>query len=429
MTPQFGVDVRELVEANRVHPRVYTDPAIFELETQRVFGRAWNYVGHASQIPETGDYFTTTLARQPVVMLRHQDGRIVVLHNRCAHRGALVVSEGEGNARVLRCPYHGWTYATDGALVSIPCPRGYTEAERRERGMSALRSASYRGFVFATLADDGPRLEDFLGGARQVLDNMVDRAPDGELAIAGGRFRTVQRNNWKVYAENLHDGMHPMHVHQSSISASRAQIKKREVEQKGDVFPLQIVAANGQTYEQMRELEVSCDRRGHSFMRGFRNPRSDDPVFLEYARRLEKRHGAEKAEEILSANYHNVNLYPNASAHPSFLQLRVLFPLSVDETLVETWMFRLKGAPDELHRRNVVYANTVHSPSSIIKADDLETYRRVQEGLPGSPDWVSQHRDFGAQADDMKGNALNEHYVRNQYRAWLCYMTGKSPET
>ena len=428
MTSGSAFDVRELVEADCVHPSVYTDPDIFELEIRQVFSQAWNYVGHESQVPRHGDYFTTNVARQPVVMLRHTDGHVKVVHNRCAHRGAQVVSEASGNAKVLRCPYHGWTYATDGTLLSVPCPQGYGDMELPGQGMPALRSACYRGFVFATLSSQGPELEEFLCSARQVFDNMVDRAPDGELEIAGGRFRTVQHNNWKIYLENLHDGMHPMHVHQSSIAASRAQMKKHEGEQPGvHALPLQIVAANGQSYEQMRELTVSCDRYGHSFMRGFRNPRSEDPVFMEYVRRLEKGHGPERAEEILSANFHNVNLYPNASAHPSFLQLRVVFPLSVAETLVETWMFRMKGAPDELHQRNVVYANTVHSPSSIIKADDLETYRRVQGGLPGSDRWISQHRDFDAQSDDMSGNALNEHYVRNQYRAWRAYMTGEFP--
>lgn len=428
MTGQAALDLRGLVQANRVHPRVYTDPDIFDLEIRHVFGQAWNYVGHTSQTPRSGDYLTTKVASQPVVMLHHSDGRIVVVHNRCAHRGAKVLSEDSGNAKVLRCPYHGWTYATDGKLLSIPCPQGYAGAEGRadefERGMPALRSACYRGFVFASLSSDGPELQEFLGSALQVLDNMVDRAPEGELEAAGGRFRTVQRNNWKIYLENLHDGMHPMIVHQSSIAASRAQLRKHQDEYPGEEpLPLQIVAANGQSYEQMRELEVSCDRYGHSFMRGFRNPRGEDPVFKEYVRRLQQRHGSERAEEILSTNFHNVNLYPNASAHPSFLQLRVVLPLSFDKTLLETWVFRLKGAPDELHRRNIAYANTVHSPSSIIKADDLETYRRVQDGLHGSGGWISQHRDFDAQSDDMKGTALNEHYVRNQYRAWLSYMS------
>ena len=90
--------VADLVEPGRVHRRVYTDPDVFELEMERIFGRAWLFVGHTSQVPNPGDYFTTELGRQPVVMTRHRDGSIHVLFNRCTHRGAKVVNERSGNA-------------------------------------------------------------------------------------------------------------------------------------------------------------------------------------------------------------------------------------------------------------------------------------------------------------------------------------------
>ncbi|MCL2430229.1 MAG: Rieske 2Fe-2S domain-containing protein, partial [Alphaproteobacteria bacterium] len=83
--------IRGLVEAGRVHRRVYTDPAVFELEMERIFGRTWLYVGHESQIPKPGDYFATELGRQPVIMTRHGDGSIRILSNRCTHRGAKLV--------------------------------------------------------------------------------------------------------------------------------------------------------------------------------------------------------------------------------------------------------------------------------------------------------------------------------------------------
>jgi hypothetical protein len=157
-------------------------------------------------------------------------------------------------------------------------------------------------------------------------------------------------------------------------------------------------------------------------MRGFRNPRTDDSVAREYEERLAGRRGAQEAERILSLNFHNANFYPNLSVHPSFMQLRVIFPLSVDETLVEMWTLRLKGAPEAFNRRNIVYANTVHSPSSLIKVDDLEAYRRVQAGNAGGPEWVSQHARDPESSNDATGSALSEHYIRHQYRAWLAYM-------
>ncbi len=91
--------IAKLVEPGRVHRRIYADPDIFELEMERIFGRAWLFVGHASQVPKPGDYVTTELGRQPVIMTRHHDGSVRVLLNRCSHRGAKVVNERRGNVR------------------------------------------------------------------------------------------------------------------------------------------------------------------------------------------------------------------------------------------------------------------------------------------------------------------------------------------
>ena len=255
---------------------------------------------------------------------------------------------------------------------------------------------------------------------------MVDRSPQGELEALGTCFHAIYRNNWKIYLENLHDGMHPLTVHQSSIAASREQISRIE-KTPGKLPPLalQLVQANAQNYRQMGELEVTCYEYGHSDMRGFRNPDNDtDPVYREYVSRHQRQYGVEKSGEILNTNLHNVSFYPNASAHPRFLQMRVIKPIAVDRTTIEINIFRWKGAPEEINRRNIIYANTVHSPSSLIKPDDLETYRRVQEGLHSSGrEWISQHSLFDPASDDTSPqSALSEQYIRNQYRAWLAYM-------
>ena len=121
-----GQSVKDLVQPDRVHRAVYTDPAVFELEMERLFGRAWLIVGHESQVRQPGDFFTTRLGREPVIVIRHtNDGSVRALVNRCAHRGARVCEAAGGNARQLVCPYHGWTYGSDGTLRSVPVPDGY----------------------------------------------------------------------------------------------------------------------------------------------------------------------------------------------------------------------------------------------------------------------------------------------------------------
>ena len=85
--------IKALVQPDRVHRAVYTDPALFTLEMDRIFGRAWLVIGHESQVRETGDYFTTRMGREPVIVARHEDGSVRVLINRCAHRGAMVCAD------------------------------------------------------------------------------------------------------------------------------------------------------------------------------------------------------------------------------------------------------------------------------------------------------------------------------------------------
>jgi phenylpropionate dioxygenase-like ring-hydroxylating dioxygenase large terminal subunit len=413
-----------LAEERRVHRRVYTDPAIFELEMRRIFGRAWLYVGHESQVPAPGDFVTTTLARQPVVMVRQPEGGIRVLFNRCAHRGAIVAAERSGRADRFRCAYHGWTYRLDGALRSIPRAQDYagTGFERGDSAMTPLpRVAAYRGFVFASLAAEGPGLDDFLGRAAANLDNMVERAPAGVLEIAGGCFQTLQRNNWKIYLENLHDGAHATIVHQSSFDAAgRAAAAAPDALTR---FRADVVAANSQNYEQMEALEVAAYANGHSDMKGFRREASPEPEYRDYVAGLEARLGAARAAEVLGTQRHNAMFYPGMSVHPAFMQLRAILPLAVDLTRVDIWVLRMKGAPAWMHRRNVAFANTVHSPSSVVKADDLEAYARVQQGVGSSGgDWASFHRGAGAGQGDEASNALSEAFIRNQYRAWRDYM-------
>ena len=119
-----------LVERGRVHRRVYTDPAVFAEEQRRIFRRAWLYVAHESEVPRPGDYVLTRLGPEEVILVRRDDGALSLLHNRCAHRGARIVSEPSGNLRQLRCPYHSWTYRLDGSLLGVPLAEGYADDAR-----------------------------------------------------------------------------------------------------------------------------------------------------------------------------------------------------------------------------------------------------------------------------------------------------------
>ena len=420
-----------LVRPDSVHKSVYTDPRIFELEMQRIYGQAWIYVGHESQVPATGDYHTTRIGDQDVLMVRAADGQVHVLYNRCPHKGAQVVAEGDGCAgKFFRCPYHAWTFKLDGTHLAAPMKKGFEgtcyDPAHPDFSMRRLaRVESYRGFVFASQAADGPDLKAFLGGVATSIDNLCDRSPVGEVEVTGGVFRVLQESNWKVFYENLHDTMHARVTHESSVVAAREEAKEI-----GEMpFELLIMDGNGEPYEFWEKLELRAYPNGHGYMEGIFDPAAAtrDPVSRAHFETLSQVHGEERARAILGMNRHNTVIYGSGSPHTVFQQFRVIRPLAVNRTMVEIQVFRLKGAPEQVFDRALTYANVINSPSSNVMPDDVEVYRRCQEGNgTRGGEWVSLHRYLGTDKALDEGwvstNGTSELPMRNQFAAWRDYM-------
>ena len=175
--------VHDLVHETEVHRDVYVDQEIFDLEMEHLFANTWIYVGHDSQVPHAGDYYGTTIGKQPVMMVRHTDGVVHVLYNRCPHKGTRITIDTCGNAgKFFRCPYHAWSFKTDGSLLAIPLRKGYehTGLEQSEaiKGIARVRHVkNYRGFVFAKMSDAGEDFEEYFG---EWLS--IDRQHGGPLA-------------------------------------------------------------------------------------------------------------------------------------------------------------------------------------------------------------------------------------------------------
>ena len=435
--------IADLVQPGRVHRDAYTDPALFDLEMERIFGRAWLLLGHDSQIPRAGDFVTTHMGRQPVVIVRQRDGGVKVLFNRCAHRGSTVCSAAKGTVTQFVCAYHGWTYGLDGALLAVPAPAGYTADRHPQQhgpGLAEVaRTEVYRGFVFANLAADGPSLRDFLGPLLSSFDDLVDRAPEGAVEVAGGVSRHAYDGNWKFVLENHLDTIHPRYVHASSIAAANEQDDSRPTDGAGEVAVRQM-RQNGAPNELWEGLGLWVAERGHGYMGDYHDDEklvahSDDPVHVEYQKRMEAAHGPARAREILAVTRWNSIVFPNVSFMSQFGQLRLVRPVAVDCTVLDTYVFRLKGAPDAMFRRAIAFANVVNGTGSPVLTDDLEVYERLQIGLGvNGNEWVNTGRGFGRDVRDESngldrgGTGTSEIAVRNQFRAWSDYMTGAGAE-
>ncbi|WP_186200284.1 aromatic ring-hydroxylating dioxygenase subunit alpha [Burkholderia gladioli] len=430
-----NASLADLVRPDSVHKRVYTDPAIFALEMERIYGRAWIYVGHESQVKAPGDYHTTRIGDQDVVMVRAQDGQVHVVYNRCPHKGAKLVADGDGSTgKFFRCPYHAWTFKLDGTHLSAPLRNGLQNTcfDPKHPDFSMRRVArvdSYRGFVFASQAADGPDLKTFLNGVASSIDNLCDRSPVGEVEVTGGVFRVLQRSNWKVFYENLHDTMHAPVTHESSVVSARA----RADELGAMPFELLIMDGNGEPYEFWEKLELRAYEYGHGYMEGIFDPAAAerDPVSHAHFTTLADVHGEARARQILGMNRHNTVIYGSGSPHTVFQQFRVIRPIAVDQTLVEIQLFRLKGAPDAVFDRALSYANVINSPSSNVMPDDVEVYARCQQGNnTRGGEWVSMHRYAGTDRAVEDGyvsiNGTSELPMRNQFAAWHRFMLDDS---
>ena len=427
------VAVRGLVRPDAVHRDVYINPEIFELEMEQLWRNTWIYVGHDSQVPSAGDYYTTDIARQPVIMLRDSNDKVRVLMNRCAHKGARLVSAPSGHCEggLLRCPYHGWTYRLDGSIRTIPMKAGYegTELPQTQSGhgvVSLPNVVNYRGFVFARLSPDGPDFHDYFGDSLTSIDNMVDRAPDGRLEVAGGVLRYLHDCNWKMFIENLNDTMHPMVAHESAAgTAKKLWAGQPEDAPKPMAIEQFLPFVNG--YDFFDKMGVRIYENGHSYTGVKFSIHSNYSAVGDYEALLERAHGPERARAILGEVRHNTVYYPSLTIKGAIQAIRVVRPIAPDRTLIESWTFRLAGAPERLLQRTVMYTRLINAPTSVVGHDDRHCYRAIQDGLAtDGNEWVSLHRNYSAhEREHISGdyNGTSEVSMRGQFRAWARFMT------
>ena len=427
MNAGTALDPSALVQPHQVHRDIYTSPAVFELERQRLWARSWLFAGHDSQLPQAGDYITTELNGQPLVMLKREDGGIALLHNRCAHKGAPLVTAPSGHAgRFLRCAYHGWSYRLDGSLLGVPLKTGYDDTAfgscPAQGGLTPYGElAVHRGFIFARQRSTGLSFESSMGELLQALDLLADRSPQGRLRVAGGVLRTRFRANWKIYLENVNDAFHPVTTH-ASVTQSAQAVWGTPPDGAPVPLAMQQLLPFTSGYAFFEQMGARVLPHGHSVLGTQDSLHSSYSAMGDHAQSLQAAHGAARAQAVLAFAPQNVVFYPSMALKGAPQVMRVLRPQAADETVLEAWAFQPEGAPAALLHSALLYNRQVFSPLSMVAHDDLHLFEAIQRSLAsdGNP-WVSLHRGALAAADtapprDVSG--IDEAVLRNQYRAW-----------
>ena len=218
-----------LVDADKgvVNRSIFADQDIYELELERIFARAWNFMAHETQIPNPGDFFMSFIGEDRVIVVRDNDGNPQVLVNSCRHRGNAVCRADEGHATSFMCTYHGWTYDLKGSLVGVPGFKEvyHEELDRENWGLiKAAKVDSYKGFIFACMDPAAPELDDYLGEAGKI--GLMLTSERGEMTVAPGIQKYTIPCNWKFAADNVWDFYHPQVTHASQQMAGFAKVRQ-----------------------------------------------------------------------------------------------------------------------------------------------------------------------------------------------------------
>lgn len=421
------MNLNNLFRGSEIHKSAYLDQTLFLTEQKTVFAHSWLYLCHASQLPAAGDYVTVELAAQPLVAIRQKAGDIAVLFNRCPHKGVKVLAESSGNCgRFLRCPYHAWTFKPTGELLSIPVKNEYDpcvmSACEAGQGMARVENVvNYRDFIFVRLSQHGLSFEAFYGDALSTLDNMVDRSPAGQLRVVGAPLRHRHRCNWKMVMDNQTDTCHPMVAHESSAGEA-VNLWAQSARQAEQPMAVELFSPFMSSHAFFAEMGIRIWPNGHGHT-GTRNSiHKDYSAIPGYWESMVESYGETRARQILDDTRHNTVYFPNLMVKGPIQTLRIIRPVSATETLVESWILELVGAPQQMLERTVQYNNLINSPCSMVAHDDVEMYERATAGLQSqASEWVNIARLY--QADEQWNrtavtSGTSEIAMRNFYAMW-----------
>jgi benzoate/toluate 1,2-dioxygenase subunit alpha len=356
----------------RANRRIFTDEEIFELEMAHIFEGNWIYLAHESQLPNPGDYFTTYIGRQPVVITRDAGGTLHLLVNACAHRGAMLCRRKTDNRTTLTCPFHGWTFRNDGKLLKVKDPDGAGYPASFDRGGShdltkVARFDSYRGFLFGSLNPDVLPLSEHLGDTTKVIDMLVDQSPEGLEVLRGSSTYTFD-GNWKVQAENGADGYHVTATHWNYAATTARR-------------------GTGQSKNQTKALDAGgwgksgggywSYPHGHLCLWTWAANPQDRPLW-DRMDELKEQFGDAKGEFMVKGS-RNLCLYPNVYLMDQFsTQIRHFRPIAPDKTEVTIYCIAPKGESAEARAHRIRQYEDFFNASGMATPDDLEEFRSCQ---------------------------------------------------
>jgi phenylpropionate dioxygenase-like ring-hydroxylating dioxygenase large terminal subunit len=369
--------------ANDLVPsHLYTDPALFEQERERVFQRSWQFLAHESEVAQPGDFVVRYLGDDSILVCRGSDGVVRAFFNVCRHRGMQVCRAELGNVRRFTCPYHGWLYDTSGELISVPLDRPFFGPTGIDRAAHALRRIprleTFEGFVFGALVDDVPPLEEYLGDYAWYLKIHTGRDPQG-MEVIGEPQRWQMAANWKTGAENfMGDSYHAQYTHRSVFEIGLHPNTTGDWQAKGKRNGIHVNAGPA-TLSFARQAP---GERGYpdELVRMFRDtlPAAQRDLVFDTPCWPTRTHVFPNFSML------NAGAYVAEGQVAPFLNIRVWRPLGPQRVEVWSWVLVEKSAPEWFKRASERAYVLTFGPTGTEEQDDVENFTGIVRALSGS---------------------------------------------
>lgn len=382
---------------------VYSDPAIYAREQERIFGGAsWSYVALAAEVPNPGDFKRTVIGDQPVVVVRDRDHTLNVVVNRCAHRGVQFCRRNFGNATEFMCPYHQWTYDLRGNLLGVPFRKGLRKQggmppdfTLSEHALQRLRVCERNGVVFASFAADAPAFEDYLGAS---MLSYFDRVFDGRALRVLGYMRQVIPSNWKLMFENIKDPYHASLLHVFLVTFGLFRADQPSAVQMDDTGRHAVLVSR-------RGEQRPSDGTGE--MKSFRADFTlNDPKLLTPVKEFPG-----DATVVMQTIWPNLIVQQQSNT----LAARQLVTRGPEAFELVWTFFGYVDDSDELTQIRLRQANLM-GPSGFVSIDDSEMMIFTQAGVGAAPDAGATVLELGGRDVADTDHMITETALRGFYR-------------
>jgi phenylpropionate dioxygenase-like ring-hydroxylating dioxygenase large terminal subunit len=413
-------DLKSLVDADAglISPRIYADNDLYEQELEQIFARCWLFLCHETQIPNPGDFFTTSMGEDSVLVTRDTAGKIHAFLNVCPHRGNRLCRADAGSSSSFICAYHGWAFGADGNLMGVPNAKDayYGELDQSKWGLIPVAQLdSYKGLIFATFDAQAPSLADYLGETAWYLDAFVDRR-EGGIEVIGGVNKWVVPCNWKLPAENFGgDGYHVAWTHLSAINSGFAGNYRFQPSNSGSA----VSPGNGHCVITMGADDIA-------------DP--PDEEIREYEEQIKSEVRSRLGPRSNQVNPAAATIFPNFSLlRASARTFRMWHLKGPDKIEIWSWLYVDKAAPDSVKKALRLAGTLSFGPSGVFEQDDMDNWEQCTKAGRGT---VSRRMRLNYQMglghesfnDDLQALASDYRYSdsnhREFYRRWSQMMAG-----